>query len=144
MRRTGAVLLTVPVLLVSGCALPGGKQDESLCAPLEESWNAFAADPTIVNRSSFEDALNAFAYDSSTSTSTDAARLAEQNLLDGLAGDRTTSRYFWNSLDLVAAECAEVGEALSFDRHGEPLQTIAGSGADQVTGGTIGAMTSMR
>jgi hypothetical protein len=122
--RAAAVLLTAPVLLLTGCALPGQTQDPALCPPVEESWNAFAAEPATANREAFEAALEALEYESSTSTAVDAARSAKSALQNTLARKPVRNPYFWNALDLIAEECSEVGVELSFDGHGEPLPAV--------------------
>ncbi|WP_243581255.1 hypothetical protein [Rathayibacter sp. VKM Ac-2926] len=122
--RAAAVLLVAPVLLLTGCALPGQTQDPALCPPVEESWNAFAADPATANREAFEAALDALQYESSTSTAVDAARSAKSALQSTLARKPARSPSFWNALDLIARECSEAGVDLSFDGHGEPLPAV--------------------
>ena len=127
MRRrsgTAAALLAAPVLLLTGCALPGQTQDPALCPPVEESWNAFAADPASANREAFEDALDALQYENATSTAVDAARSATSALQSTLARKPVRNPSFWNALDLIARECSEAGVELSFDGHGEPLPAV--------------------
>jgi len=123
-RRTRVVLLAAPVLLLTACALPGRTQDPALCSPVQESWNAFAADPATQNREAFEAALDALEYETATSTAVDAARLAKLALMTDLARTPARSPSFWNALDLIARECAEAGVELSFDGHGEPLPAV--------------------
>ncbi|WP_148060012.1 hypothetical protein [Rathayibacter sp. PhB152] len=122
--RAAAVLLAAPVLLLTGCALPGQTQDPALCPPVEESWNVFAADPATANREAFEAALDALKYESATSTAVDAARSAKYALQSTLARKPVRNPSFWNALDLIARECAEAGVELSFDGHGEPLPAV--------------------
>ncbi|NQX16392.1 hypothetical protein [Rathayibacter sp. VKM Ac-2857] len=122
--RAAAALLAAPVLLLTGCALPGQTQDPALCPPVEESWNAFAADPAPENREAFETALDALQYENATSTAVDAARSAKSALQNTLARRPVRNQYFWNALDLIARECAEAGVELSFDGHGEPLPAV--------------------
>ncbi|AZZ52852.1 hypothetical protein [Rathayibacter festucae] len=122
--RAAAALLAAPVLLLTACALPGRAQDPALCPPVEESWNAFAADPATANREAFEAALDALQYESSTSTAVDAARSAKSALQSTLARKPVRNPSFWNALDLIAEECAEAGVGLSFDGHGEPLPAV--------------------
>lgn len=123
-RRTRVVLLAAPVLLLTACALPGRTQDPALCSPVQESWNAFAADPATQNRERFEAALDALQYESSTSTAVDAARSAKAALQSTIARKPVRNQSFWNALDLLARECAEAGVELSFDGHGEPLPAV--------------------
>ena len=122
--RAAAVLLVAPVLLLTGCALPGQTQDPALCPPVAESWNAFAADPASANREAFEDALDALQYENATSTAVDAARSATSALQSTLARKPVRNPSFWNALDLIARECSEAGVELSFDGHGEPLPAV--------------------
>lgn len=118
------MLLVAPVLLLTGCALPGQTQDPALCPPVEESWNAFAADPATANREAFEAALDALQYEDATSTAVDAARSATSALQNTLARKPVRNQSFWNALDLIAEECSEAGVDLSFDGHGEPLPAV--------------------
>ncbi|NRD08831.1 hypothetical protein [Rathayibacter agropyri] len=122
-RSAALPVLAVPLLL-AGCALPGDAQEAAPCAVREEAWNAYAAEPDSEHRVSLREALDGFEYSSSSSTATDAARLATVNLLDALSGERRAVGSFWNALDLIDRECTDAGRPLTLHHRGEPLAVL--------------------
>lgn len=107
--------------MLSSCAAPGTEQSEAPCLALESAWNTYAVTPPPAKIQPVVDALDSFDYDSSTSTATDAARLAKQNLIEAVSGNSSKNVYFWNSLNLIANECSSIA-AISFEKQGEPVQ----------------------
>ncbi|NQX06906.1 hypothetical protein HQQ82_19230 [Rathayibacter sp. VKM Ac-2856] len=117
-RAVGFTLgLLAAILAAGGCAQLADDQDATPCLALENAWTSFAAERSPTTSTQLNEAFDSFDYSTSTDTATDAARLGKQNLLAVLGGDQSKNQYFWNSLDLISAECADVAE-ITFEPHG--------------------------
>lgn len=147
---TLAVVVSVPLVLVTACVDPTPRIDPVQCRGIEHSWNEYVAaradgeldrQEAHAARRELTDTWDALLSDGSGSVEFDeVVRTAERNLLDAWNGpteaDHATGRTsFVNGLAAIELYCTRGGQPVALDVDGVPLDAPAPDPAADGGGG---------